>query len=39
MLLLFLFAFRRLGPLLFAFVPLACGLMLTFGFSALALGS
>ncbi len=34
-LLLFLFAFRRLGPLLFAVAPLACGLLLTFGFAAL----
>ncbi|MEM7483203.1 MAG: MMPL family transporter [Acidobacteriota bacterium] len=37
-LLLFLFAFRRLGPLLFAVAPLACGLILTFGFSELTLG-
>lgn len=34
---LFLFAFRRLGPLLFAVVPLACGLILTFGFAAVTL--
>ncbi|HEX2251953.1 MAG TPA: efflux RND transporter permease subunit [Thermoanaerobaculia bacterium] len=37
-LLLFLVAFRRLGPLLFAAVPLACGLLLTFGFAALTVG-
>ncbi len=37
-LLLFLFAFRRLGPLLYAFVPLSCGLVLTFGFTVLAFG-
>lgn len=37
-LLLFLFAFRRLGPLMFAVVPLASGLALTFGFSQLTLG-
>ncbi len=37
-LLLFLFAFRRFGVLLYAFVPLATGLMLTFGFSYLAFG-
>ena len=36
---LFLFAFRRLGPLLFAVVPLACGLTMTFGFSAVTLGT
>jgi uncharacterized protein len=34
---LFLFAFRRLGPLVFAVVPLACGLTWTFGFSAITL--
>lgn len=33
-LVLFLFAFRRLGLLLYAFVPLLCGLALTFGFAA-----
>jgi uncharacterized protein len=37
-LLLFLFAFRRLGPLLYAFVPLAFGLLLTFGLSAALFG-
>jgi uncharacterized protein len=37
-LLLFLVAFRRLGPLLFAVLPLACGLLLTFGFAALTVG-
>ncbi|MCG8459620.1 MAG: MMPL family transporter, partial [Holophagales bacterium] len=30
-LLLFLFAFRRLGLLVYAFLPLSCGLLLTFG--------
>ncbi len=35
---LFLFAFRRLGALAYAFVPLFCGLVLTFGFSAIAFG-
>jgi uncharacterized protein len=38
-LVLFLFAFRRLGPLLFAALPLVVGLLLTFGFAGLALGS
>jgi hypothetical protein len=38
-LLLFLFAFRRLGPLLFAIAPLACGLLLTFGFAAVTVGT
>ena len=38
-LLLFLFAFRRLGPLLFAIAPLACGLVLTFGFAAVTVGT
>ncbi len=38
-LLLFLIAFRRLGPLTYAFVPLAAGLVLTFGFSAIAFGT
>jgi predicted RND superfamily exporter protein len=38
-LILFLLAFRRFGPLLYAFVPLATGLVLTFGLSALAFGS
>lgn len=37
--LLFLFAFRRPGALLYAFVPLLSGLVLTFGFSALAMGT
>ncbi|MFQ5351374.1 MAG: MMPL family transporter, partial [Thermoanaerobaculia bacterium] len=35
---LFLFAFRRFGPLLYAFVPLSCGLVLTFGFTYLVFG-
>lgn len=38
-LLLFLFAFRRLGPLLFATLPLAAGLVLTFAFAQLTLGT
>jgi uncharacterized protein len=38
-LLLFLFAFRRLGALAYAFVPLICGLLLTFGFAKLIAGS
>jgi predicted RND superfamily exporter protein len=37
--LLFLFAFRRWGALLYAFVPLLGGLVLTFGFAALAFGA
>ena len=37
-LILFLFAFRRLGLLAYAFVPLASGLVLAFGFSALVFG-
>jgi len=37
-LVLFLFAFRRFGPLLYAVVPLATGLILTFGFSFLVYG-
>ncbi len=37
-LVLFLFAFRRLGALGYAFVPLFFGLLLTFGFSAVAFG-
>jgi len=37
-LLLFVFAFRRFGPLLYAVVPLATGLSLTFGFSYLLYG-
>ncbi len=38
-LLLFLLAFRRLGPLLYAILPLAAGLVLTFGFSAVTVGT
>jgi len=38
-LLLFLLAFHRLGPLLYATLPLACGLVWTFGFSAVTVGS
>jgi len=38
-LLLFLFAFRRLGALVYALVPLICGLLLTFGFAKLVAGS
>ena len=38
-LLLFLFAFRRFGPLLYAFVPLSYGLVLTFGFAGAAWGA
>ena len=38
-LLLFLFAFRRLGPLLFATLPLASGLILTFALAQLTLGT
>jgi uncharacterized protein len=37
--LLFLYAFRRPGALLYAFVPLLSGLALTFGFAAAVLGS
>lgn len=37
-LLLFLFAFRRFGPLAYAFVPLALGLLMTFGFSSVVYG-
>jgi uncharacterized protein len=37
--LLFLFTFRRLGTLLYAFVPLFAGLLLTFGFCEIAVGS
>lgn len=36
---LFLLAFRRLGPLLYAILPLAFGLVLTFGFSAVTVGT
>jgi hypothetical protein len=35
---LFLLAFRRLGPLLYAVVPLLTGLLFTFAFAALTLG-
>jgi predicted exporter len=38
-LLLFLIAFRRLGSLLYAFGPLLFGLLLTFGFAKLTVGS
>ena len=38
-LILFLFAFRRLGLLLYAFVPLATGLILTFGVASVTLGN
>jgi uncharacterized protein len=38
-LLLFLFAFRRLSGLLYAFLPLTTGLILTFGFASLAFGT
>lgn len=38
-LILFLFAFRRFGLLLYAFVPLACGLVLTFAFAAWVFGT
>lgn len=36
---LFLLAFRRLGPLLYAMAPLAFGLILTFGFAAVTVGT
>lgn len=36
---LFLFAFRRVGALLYAFVPLLCGLVLTFGFASALFGA
>jgi uncharacterized protein len=36
---LFLFAFRRAGALAYAFVPLLTGLLLTFGFAAVAFGA
>jgi hypothetical protein len=36
---LFLLAFRRLGPLLYAMAPLAFGLVLTFGFAGLTVGT
>ena len=35
---LFLLAFRRLAPLLYAVVPLGCGLLMTFAFAAVTLG-
>lgn len=38
-LLLFLLAFRRFGLLVYAFVPLFCGLALTFGFTAMTFGA
>ncbi|MDX1385045.1 MAG: MMPL family transporter, partial [Thermoanaerobaculia bacterium] len=38
-LLLFLFAFRRVGALLYAFLPLAFGLVLAFGFAEVTYGS
>ncbi|HEX4963839.1 MAG TPA: MMPL family transporter [Thermoanaerobaculia bacterium] len=38
-LVLFLFAFRRIGTLAYAFIPLLCGLILTFGFAKVAVGS
>jgi uncharacterized protein len=38
-LLLFLFAFRRLASLAYAFLPLAVGLVLTFGFAAIVFGT
>jgi hypothetical protein len=37
-LLLFLWAFHRLGPVLFAAVPLVAGVIMTFGFTAVSLG-
>jgi predicted exporter len=36
---LFLFAFRRIGALAYAFVPLLTGLVLTFGFAGVAFGA
>ena len=38
-LVLFLFAFRRAGALVYAFVPLLTGLVLTFGFAGVAFGA
>jgi uncharacterized protein len=38
-LLLFLFAFRRIGALAYAFLPLLCGLIVTFGFAKVTVGS
>ncbi len=37
--LLFLFAFRRKGALLYAFVPLLCAILITFGLLALTVGA
>lgn len=37
--LLFLFAFRRPGALIYALLPLVCGLLLTFGFARLMVGA
>lgn len=37
--LLFLFAFRRPGALIYALLPLLCGLVMTFGFAELIVGS
>ncbi len=38
-LVLFLWAFRRVGLLAYAFIPLSCGLIFTFGFAGLTWGS
>ena len=38
-LLLFALAFRRVGLVLYAFVPLTCGLILSFGFAAVSVGT
>lgn len=38
-LLLFALAFRRVGLVLYAFVPLTCGLVLSFGFAAISVGT
>ena len=38
-LILFFFAFRRLGLIVYAFVPLASGLVLAFGFAAISVGT
>ncbi|MDH3744573.1 MAG: MMPL family transporter [Acidobacteriota bacterium] len=35
---LFLLAFRRFGPLLYALIPLSCGLILTFGVASMSYG-
>ena len=37
--LLFLIAFRRLGLLLYGFLPLSCGLVLAFGFAGVSVGT